>query len=73
MRRPKSCTQLSSFKRGERPVFRIYGVETGTGEALSTENVKYAYVKIPGMPNVKLNWGPHGSGSDQVLVLDRRL
>lgn len=63
VRRPKSCTQLSSAKRGERPVFRIYGVETGTGEALTTENVKYAYVKIPGMANVKLNWGPHGSGS----------
>lgn len=61
--RPKSCTQLSSVKRGERPVLRVYGVEAGTGEALTTANVKYAYVKIPGLPNVKLNWGPHGSGS----------
>lgn len=61
--RPKSCTQLSSAKRGERPVLRIWGVEAGTGEALTTENVKYAYVKIPGLPNVKLNWGPHGSGT----------
>ncbi len=61
--RPKSCTQLSSVKRGERPVFRIWGVETGTGAVLSPENVKYAYVKIPGLPNTKLNWGPHGSGT----------
>lgn len=61
--RPKSCTQLSTVKRGERPVLRIYGVETETGEALTPENVKYAYVKIPGLANVKLNWGPHGSGT----------
>lgn len=63
VKRSRSCTQWSSFKRGERPVFRVYGVETGTGEALTTENVKYAYVKIPGLANAKLNWGPHGSGS----------
>ncbi len=61
--RPKSCTQLSSVKRGERPVIRVYGVETETGEALTPENVKYAYLKIPGLANVKLNWGPHGSGT----------
>lgn len=61
--RPKSCTQLSTVKRGERPVLRIFGVETETGAALTPENVKYAYVKIPGLPNVKLNWGPHGSGT----------
>lgn len=61
--RPKSCTQLSTVKRGERPVIRVYGVETETGEALTPENVKYAYLKIPGLANVKLNWGPHGSGT----------
>lgn len=61
--RPKSCTQLSTVKRGERPVVRVYGVETETGEALTPENVKYAYLKIPGLANVKLNWGPHGSGT----------
>lgn len=61
--RPKACTQLSAFKRGERIVFRVWGVESGTGDVLTTENVKYAYVKIPGQPNVKLNFGPHGSGT----------
>lgn len=61
--RPKSCSQLSTVKRGERPVIRVYGVEAATGEPLTSANVKYAYLKIPGMPNVKLNWGPHGSGS----------
>lgn len=61
--RPKACTQLSSVKRGERPVLRVFGFEAGTGEVLTPENVKYAYVKIPGLPNVKLNWGGHGSGT----------
>lgn len=61
--RAKSCTQLSSFKRGERVVFRVWGVESETGDALTTENVKYAYVKIPGQDNIKLNFGPHGSGT----------
>ncbi len=63
VRRPKSCSQLSTVKRGERPVIRVYGVETETGEALTPENVKYAYLKIPGLANVKLNWGPHGAGT----------
>ncbi len=61
--RPKSCTQLSTVKRGERPVVRVWGVESGTGDVLSPENVKYAYLKIPGLANVKLNWGGHGSGT----------
>lgn len=62
--RAKSCTQLSAFKRGERVVFRVWGVESETGDALTTENVKYAYVKIPGQAdNIKLNFGPHGSGT----------
>jgi len=65
--RPKSCTQLSAFKRAERVVFRVWGAEAETGAPLTTENVKYAYVKIPGQPNIKLNWGPHGSGTGRSL------
>jgi hypothetical protein len=47
-------------------VFRIWGTEAPTGSILSTENVKYAYVKIPGQPNLKLNWGAHGATSNRV-------
>jgi len=64
--RPIGCTQTSYFRRGEQLVFRIWGTEAGTGETLSTENVKYAYVKIPGQPNAKLNWGPHGTAPNRV-------
>ena len=60
------CTQTSYFKRGEQMVFRIWGTETETGDTLSTENVTYAYVSIPGQPNLRLNWGPHGAASNRV-------
>lgn len=64
--RPISCTQTNNFKRGEQVVFRVWGSEAATGDILSTENVKYAYVKVPGLPNAKLNWGPHGPASNRV-------
>ena len=28
-------------------MFRVWGSEAATGDVLSTENVKYAYVKVP--------------------------
>jgi len=64
--RPIGCTQINYFKRGEQLVFRVWGTETATGDPLSTANVKYAYVKVPGLPNMKLNWGPHGAASNRV-------
>jgi len=64
--RPIGCTQTNVFKRGEQVVFRVWGSIAETGEVLTTENVKYAYVKTPGLPNLKLNWGAHGSASNRV-------
>ena len=64
--RPTGCTQTNYFARGEQVVFRVWGNETATGDILSTENVKYAYVKIPGQPNLKLNWGSHGAVGNKV-------
>lgn len=64
--RPIGCTQTNVFQRGEQVVFRIWGSVAETGDVLSTENVKYAYVKRPGQPNLKLNWGPHGPSSNRV-------
>ncbi len=57
----RSCTQLNNFQRQARVVFRAWAVDTSTGEALTSLDVKYAYVKIPGQPNLKLNWGAHGA------------
>ena len=64
--RPIGCTQTNNFKRGEQVVFRVWGTEAATGAVLSTENVKYAYAKIPGQPNIKLNWGAHGAQTNRV-------
>jgi hypothetical protein len=64
--RPVGCTQTNNFKRGEQVVFRIWGSVADTGAILNTEIVKYAYVKLPGVPNMKLNWGPHGAQSNRV-------
>ena len=64
--RPIGCTQTNVWKRGEQVVFRAWGSEAETGAILSSENVKYAYVKIPGQPNLKLNWGSHGAATNKV-------
>ena len=60
------CSQSNTWKRGEQVVFRAWGSEAETGAILSSENVKYAYVKIPGQPNLKLNWGSHGAATNKV-------
>ena len=65
-RRPIGCTQWTNWKRGEQVVFRIWGSVADTGAILNTENVKYAYVSIPGQPNLKLNWGAHGAQTNRV-------
>lgn len=65
-RRKVSCTQTNVFVRGEQQVFRIWGTVAGSGDILSSENVQYAYVTVPGSPNLKLSWGPHGAPSNRV-------
>jgi hypothetical protein len=65
--RPRGgCTQTNVYRRGEQQVFRVWGTQAGSGEILSTENVQYAYVTVPGTPNLKLNWGAHGATSNRV-------
>ena len=55
------CSQTNFFPQGARVVFRMWGVESATGLTLTPDNVKYAYVKIAGQPNLKLTFGKHGS------------
>lgn len=64
--RPIGCTQTNNFVRGEQMVFRVWGTDAATGNALTTENIDYAYVKFPGMDNQKLNWGAHGATTNRV-------
>jgi len=65
--RPRGgCTQTNVYTRGEQQVFRVWGTVAGSGDVLSTENVAYAYVTVPGTPNLKLNWGAHGATTNRV-------
>ena len=58
------CSRTNFFKRGNGVVFRVWGIESSTGLILAPTNVKYAYVKIPGQPNLKLTFGKHGAKPD---------
>jgi hypothetical protein len=55
------CSQTNIFPQTSRVVFRMWGVESATSKVLTPDNVKYAYIKIAGQPNMKLTFGKHGS------------
>ncbi len=57
---PTRCTQTNFFARGERAVWHISAVNARTGEIITNKDVKYAYLKIPGMKNVGVTYTPHG-------------
>ena len=46
----------SWFLPGDKVVFRAYAVDTKSKHLLAAKDVKYFYVKIPGQPNVKLQY-----------------
>ena len=62
------CSITNLFRQGNGVVFRVWGVATPTGFALTPANVKYAYVTVPNPASasaptiVKLNYGVHGTG-----------
>ena len=66
VRQSRVCTQTNYFQRRSRVVFRMWAVDTRTGEPLTPLDVKYAYIKIPGQPNVGMTFGPHGSAGNRV-------
>jgi hypothetical protein len=59
--RPIGCTQTNVFKRGEQFVLRAYGFDLTSKAVLSIDNVTEAHFTVPGLPNVALNWGSHGT------------
>jgi hypothetical protein len=66
VRQPRVCTQTNYFPRRSRVVFRMWAVDTRSGRALTPLDVKYVYAKIPGQPNLGLNFGPHGAAANRV-------
>jgi len=55
-----SCTQTNFFPRGEGVVFHMAAFNARTGKIIEAADVKYAYLKIPGQPNLALRYTPHG-------------
>ena len=41
-------------------MFHIMAWNARAGKVVEPEDVQYAYMKIPGVPNKKLSYGPHG-------------
>jgi hypothetical protein len=66
VRLARVCTQTNTFPRKARVVFRAWAVDTKTGKAMGNDKIRYAYVKIPGQPNLKLNFGSHGAVGNKV-------
>ena len=66
VRLSRICTQTNYFPRKARVVFRMWAVDSKTGEALTPLEVKYVYIKIPGQPNLAMNFGPHGAVGKRV-------
>ena len=55
-----SCIRTNLFPRKERVVWHIMAYDTKAGKTIEPEDVRYAYMKIPGLSNLKLSYGPHG-------------
>jgi hypothetical protein len=66
VRLSRVCTQTNMFPRKARVVFRAWAMDSSTGKPLSPLEIKYAYVKIPGQPNLGLTFGAHGTAPNQV-------
>lgn len=50
------------FARGETVVFQVFGGKNGTGQTITDKDVKYAYVAVPGQPNLKLRYSAANEG-----------
>ncbi len=57
---PSRCTQTNFFARGERAVWHIAAVNARTGKIIGAKDVRYAYLKIPGVHNIGVTMVPHG-------------
>ena len=58
----KSCVRSSQFRRGEKVIFRAAAYDARTMKPLTNKQVKYMYVKIPGLPNQgPFAFGKHGA------------
>jgi len=56
-----ACRQTNTFERGQRAVFHIGAVNARKGTFVLPKDIKYAYIKIPGVTkNIGVTFVPHG-------------
>ena len=46
----------SRFPVGSTVTFKVFAADVKTKQVLTSDDVRYAYIKIPGQPNVKLTY-----------------
>ena len=63
--------QENFFARGASVKFRLYAIDLKTKKVLTAADVKFAYVTIPGQPNVKLAYGKQGNSAGAPRLVDR--
>lgn len=54
------CAPTNLIARGERAVWHIGAINARTGKYVMPKDVKYAYLKLPGIKNIKITFVPHG-------------
>jgi hypothetical protein len=55
--------QENFFSQGSKVVFRAYAVDLKTKKVVTRAVARYFYVQILGQPNVRLAYGPVGTGT----------
>ena len=55
--------QENFFTRGAAVKFRMFAVDLKTKKVLTPSDVRFAYVTIPGQPNLKLTYAKQGTGT----------
>jgi hypothetical protein len=53
---PTSGYLTNFFAQGSDVTFRMFAADSKTRVSLTDKNLKYAYIQIPGQPNVKLSF-----------------
>jgi hypothetical protein len=57
---PAICAQTNFFTRGERIVWHVTAINTADGKIVEPPAVRFAYLKVPGVKNIRITYVPHG-------------
>lgn len=60
--------QENFFSQGSKVVFRAYAVDLKSKKVITPGSARYFYVQILGQPNVRLQYGPVGTGTKRASL-----